>query len=376
LPGGEGEAQREIRWAAVTNVVLAIDIKVAGDGSGVPDNGQHPVIQICCIVGKAGRDEPDSQTVFTWRPTAAIAGVHLVVEGDEVAMLGRFSAFVVQMDPDVITGYNVCAFDLKYLIQRMQKLQLSSALCVGRQQGSPMCFVWRRAADKVFRYKDGSYGQGAEVYIPGRVVHDVLQWVTNQHQLDATDGVGAYSLENCARIFLKDSKGSLKWQQIVPMFNGSDTDRSALAVYCLKDAHFALRLMNLLSKNCPEVQPFFEVADAPSPQVAVLPALSHSPVNAVTGHVVTPASSSLPPAVLARIEANKQAAMQRRKAAENAASLQLHGEGCFDPGANQQHPSAANQQHPSAATVAAEVVKVSVKRHWGTLGAVSDDCDD
>jgi DNA polymerase elongation subunit (family B) len=91
---------------ATSNIVLAIDIETGGDGINVPDKGSHPVFQIGCIVGLVGCDQPISQTVFTWKPTAAIAGVEVAV--DEVAMLA-FSSFVIKADPDVITGFNVCA---------------------------------------------------------------------------------------------------------------------------------------------------------------------------------------------------------------------------------------------------------------------------
>lgn len=70
---------------------------------------------------------------------------------------------------------------------------------------------------------------------------------TKKHRLAKTDfNPHPYSLDACARLFLKDAKGDVKWQQIVHMFNGTDADRGELAVYCLKDAQLALRLMNLL----------------------------------------------------------------------------------------------------------------------------------
>lgn len=104
---------------ATSNVVLDIDIEIGGDGINFPVKGEHPVFQIGCIVGQVGCDQPSSQTVFTWKPTAAITGVDLVVMEDEVAVLNCFSSFVIQIDPDVITGFNLCRFDLKYLIERI-----------------------------------------------------------------------------------------------------------------------------------------------------------------------------------------------------------------------------------------------------------------
>jgi len=278
-PVGSGAERRMVR-VATSNVVLAMDIETGGDGISFPDKGQHPVLQISCLVGQVGCDQPSSQTLFTWKRTAGITGVDLVVMEDEAAMLTRFSSFVIQINPDVITGFNVCAFDLKYLIERMQKLQLNSALCIGRMEGSPMRFVVRSSAERVFLFKDGSYSRGVEVFIPGRVVHDVYQWITNQHHFIKTElNPRPYSLDACALHFLKDCKGGVKWQQIVPMFNGTDADRSALAVYCLKDARLALLLMNLLSKTCPEVKRFFEVTSPPAHTMAAVAAVAVAETN-------------------------------------------------------------------------------------------------
>ncbi len=112
---------------------------------------------------------------------------------------------------------------------------------------------------------------------------------------------------------------------------------------------------------------------------AALAAVSHAPVNTATCHVtknLTTPASSLSPAVLARIEANKHAAIQKRKAAESAASLQRHDDTAAASARSAPAAGApsASEQHPCAAP--AVKVAVSVKRHWGALGAVSDDCDD
>jgi DNA polymerase elongation subunit (family B) len=151
--------------AATSNVVLAFDIETGGDGINFPDKWEHPVFQIGCIVGQVGCNQPSSHTVFTWKATAAIMGADCVVMEDEVAMLNSFSSFVIRTDPDVITGFNVCKFDLKYIIERMRKLRLNSALCIGRMGCSPIDFshtpCW----------------PGVKVTIPGRVVHDVLPWI-------------------------------------------------------------------------------------------------------------------------------------------------------------------------------------------------------
>ncbi len=374
-------AEHRIVRVANSNVVLAIDIETGGDGINFPDKGEHPVFQIGCIVGQVGCDQPSSQTVFTWKPTAAITGVDLVVIEDEVAMLNCFSSFVIRIDPDVITGFNLCRFDLKYLIERLQKLRPNSALCIGRMEGSPMRFFHK------------PNGRDVEVIIPGRIVHDVFLWIQKQHHLVKTYlNPHPYTLEACARHFLKDSKESVKWQQIVPMFNGTDAERGELAVYCLKDAHLALRLMNLLSKNCPEVKRFFELASTPARTIAAVPAVSVASTVA-TGPPMLPATngspisptSSLPPAgferkdaILARLEANKPAAWQWQKAAEDTSNLQKKNESVTraTAGALATLPldscrsPAANVLQPSLVQSDGNQVKRSIKKNRGALDAM------
>ncbi len=102
-------------------------------------------------------------------------------------------------------------------------------------------------------------------------------------------------------------------------------------------------------------------------------------MNAETGFAIAPARS-LSAAVLERIEMNKQAALQRRKAAENAAKSQRQNECVTSVAAAAPHDagfqSASAVLQPSAIISDANQLKRSTKRHWITLGAVSDDGND
>jgi hypothetical protein len=116
------------------------------------------------------------------------------------------------------------------------------------------------------------------------------------------------------------------------------------------------------------------------PSTAALPAVLNASANDATGPE-TSSASSLPPAVLARIEANRQAAMQRRRAAEDAANLQRECESATRASAGTpQHASghlpAIDALTPCAVPPRANRVMLSAKRHWGAVGAVSDDGGD
>ncbi len=130
-------------------------------------------------------------------------------------------------------------------------------------------------------------------------------------------------------------------------------------------------------------QQTFEVASPLVQTISSVPTVSGASTNVATGPPISSASS-LPPAVLARIEANKQAALQKRKAAEDAANAQRLNESVaisangalvtlpHDSG----RPPSVNVLPPSLEQSGANQTNRTLKRHWGALGAVSDDGDD
>ena len=51
---------------------------------------------------------------------------------DERALLRRWRDLMVEADPDVIIGYNICNFDLPYLIERATALGVPEFMFWGR----------------------------------------------------------------------------------------------------------------------------------------------------------------------------------------------------------------------------------------------------
>ena len=124
----------------------------------------------------------------------------------------------------------------------------------------------------------------------------------------------------------------------------------------------------------------FEATNPPSQITAHLPVVSSASANVATGSL-TSSTSSLPSEVLLRIEANKQAALQRRKAAEDAANLQRQDESATHAslqahGLESGRPPAGDQLPPSVVQSDINEPRRSVKRYWGVLGAVPDDEND
>lgn len=80
--------------------------------------------------------------------------------GDEASLLSAFSARVVELDPDVLTGWNVIEFDFRVLSERSAALGLPFDL--GR-------------SEEPSRYLPGTGGSSSAVIVPGRQCLDAMR---------------------------------------------------------------------------------------------------------------------------------------------------------------------------------------------------------
>ncbi|GME77320.1 unnamed protein product [Ambrosiozyma monospora] len=98
--------------------ILSFDIECAGRKGIFPEAEHDSVIQIANVVSKAGDPVPFVRNVFTVKSCAPIVGSEIFSYEDEGEMLRKWKDFIVQVDPDVIIGYNIANFDLPYLLNR------------------------------------------------------------------------------------------------------------------------------------------------------------------------------------------------------------------------------------------------------------------
>lgn len=60
--------------------------------------------------------------VFALGTVEPIPGVELFTFAREDSLLRAWSVFMVSVDPDVVTGYNISEFDLPFLLERAHVL--------------------------------------------------------------------------------------------------------------------------------------------------------------------------------------------------------------------------------------------------------------
>ena len=227
-------------WIAPIRI-MSYDIECQGRKGHFPDALYDPVIQIASVISIQGREQPLIRTVFTLNTCLPIVGAYVDSSATEAEMLMKWRQFVVNADPDIITGYNIANFDFPYLLNRAKALEkqfpkLKGFADLGRIKGV-------KAVMRDTTFQSSAFGKReiVETTINGRVIFDVLPYMQRNHKLSS------YSLNSVSAEFLGQQKEDVHHSIISDLQNGSDADRRRLAVNCLKDAYLPLLLMKKLS---------------------------------------------------------------------------------------------------------------------------------
>src|SRR4029453_14685904 len=143
------------------------------------------------------------------------------VVADERALLERFLAHVRAADADVLTGWNVCDFDLAVLLAACRRAGLRCTL--GRSDGEPHL------------QRDQNSPRESRAIVGGRVVLDGLALMRS-----AWVRLDDYRLETAARTLLGKGKLLAGIAQMEAAYYG---DPARLSRYNLEDARLVLELL-------------------------------------------------------------------------------------------------------------------------------------
>eukprot|EP00347_Sterkiella_histriomuscorum_P004321 403360889 len=215
--------------------ILSFDIECGADKGRFPQPQTDPVIQIANIVKIHGEDQPFVRNVFTLKECAPILGTQVNWFNSETALLASWRDFILEVDPDIITGFNIVNFDFPYIINRAIQLGMKNYPTFGK------------IIDSQTRIKNGTFSSKAlgtrdtkEIIMEGRVQFDMLQLFLREYKLRS------YTLNSVSSEFLGEQKEDVHHSQIFILQEKDQFTRRRLAIYCLKDAYLPLRLMEKL----------------------------------------------------------------------------------------------------------------------------------
>ena len=217
--------------------ICSFDIEAYSYNGGFPDptHKENVVFQIGLTTETYGRSGLVERKCLCLKETRADDCEWFKTEQE---LLEAFAKYLVRVDPDIITGYNIFGFDLDFIMKRIMVLSdVPVAAC-----------MWTRLKDhsvSLVEKKLASNALGTNnlkmVPMVGRYTFDLFQDIKREHKLES------YSLNNVSLHFLKDQKNDMPVREIFSRYREGDPDKlGEVAAYCLKDTELPLKLMKKL----------------------------------------------------------------------------------------------------------------------------------
>lgn len=181
--------------------IVAFDIETYSDNhKAMPDdlNVKHVSNIISCIYYEVGKIESRKKYVFVLGDSDPVEGAEVICVKNEVELIESFSQLIIKLDPEIISGYNIFAYDYRYLDNRL-KIKLKDWPAMGR-------LLDKRSTMSTMKWKSGAYGYNIIniLQMEGRISIDMLPIVKRDYRLDK------YSLDFVSSHFLGRTKHDVK----------------------------------------------------------------------------------------------------------------------------------------------------------------------
>ena len=220
-------------------VTTSFDIECYSASRQFPDSTkfEDKLFQIACSSQRLGSSDIFSKVCFVLGDEVKVNGDYEIVAcKTEHRLIEAFRDHLDDVKCDVLTGWNIFGFDLKYIINR-----LDCPIRFGRLTDIP------QKLDDMYEEKELSSSALGNNHLfilqmPGIFVFDLYHHIRKEYKLDS------YKLNNVALHFLKDEKLDVTPQEIFEAWGSHDLDKLArVAEYCVKDTSLPL---DIITKTC------------------------------------------------------------------------------------------------------------------------------
>ena len=195
------------------------------------------IIQIGVSVHKFGSETIIYKKIISLNDCEDIEGIDVSCCKDEKELLKKWKTLMMDLNPDIVIGYNIWGFDIEYIWNRSIELGINEKFQIGLGK---IC----RRKSILKEQKLSSSALGDNIFnlldVDGIVMIDLLKVIQKDFKLDS------YKLDNVASIYIGDKKDDLKPKEIFEKFLGDAKDRSIIAKYCIQDCILVNRLLHKL----------------------------------------------------------------------------------------------------------------------------------
>lgn len=218
--------------------VLSFDIEAAADKGKFPKFETDPVIQISnyCVEFGKNNNEPIAKSLFSYKKCAEIPGNDVYNFEKEDDMLRNWAYYILELDPDIITGYNINNFDFPYLFDRANHLGVKQFGKISRIKKT-ITKARRLASNSAKAFNNREL---ISINMDGRSIIDMYLIIVKDHKLRSN------TLNNVSSHFLNEQKEDVHYSMIYPLWMQGEDSRKRLGIYCLKDAYLPWKLCEKL----------------------------------------------------------------------------------------------------------------------------------
>lgn len=239
--------------ASVAPLVMSFDIEAYSHNPCKFPDAEHPedkVFMISCVFFRAGNDEIVRELLLTLgNPDEGVVGCECIPYKTESGLLEGFADLLRDMNPHIITGYNIMSFDIDYMIKRSTETYCESGFQAGGMHKT------RLAEKKTMKWSSSAYKNQEFSYLnyEGRILIDLLPVIRRDY-----NKLRNYKLSTVSQHFIDSDKEDLPVKELfacykVGVLEEADNPKFAsmelgkAGKYCMVDSRLVARLFNKLN---------------------------------------------------------------------------------------------------------------------------------
>jgi DNA polymerase elongation subunit (family B) len=170
---------------------------------------RHTRKRFCILIGDCNEIKVGEATTVIFKGKSFVLDPHVVIIRikNELELVNAYADIVNEVDPDIVTGYNIMSYDYKYLDTRLSMFYMESWPQMGRVIGQNSTMTKRE-------WKSGAYGHNVvcNLAMSGRINIDMLPVVKRDYKLDK------YTLDFVCKKFLGRGKHEVTAAQMFETF--------------------------------------------------------------------------------------------------------------------------------------------------------------
>jgi DNA polymerase delta subunit 1 len=221
-------------------VVASMDIECHSSTGKFPDPEVpgDACFQIAISLMRFGSDDVYDKTCLCYKQTAPSSTANIQSFYTERDLLMAYTDYLIKHDVDIITGWNIFGFDLRYIMKRAEMARCPPSFYQMSKIKETVCNITEK------KLSSSALGDNKLhiVPTPGRFYFDLFQEVKKEYKLDS------YKLDNVSKLYLGDQKIDMPPKEMFARFiEGDPVKLGEVAEYCIKDTLLPHRLLDKLS---------------------------------------------------------------------------------------------------------------------------------